>query len=243
MGLGRVTLRQYFPVCVRSKQGTSAVQSHPKITVAIIDDHELIRRGLRQLINGAEDMHVCCEAGSVAEAMQYLAESSPPDAVIVDLSLPDGNGIELIKRLHARYPNLRMLVSSMHDEELFAERALRAGALGYITKQETAQRVLHAIRQILRGKTYLSEVMTKRLSEERPHGASDTGAPVDQLSDRELEVYELIGCGHRTVEIAEALHLSVKTIETYRAHIKRKLMLDSSAALTRSAVQWVLEQH
>jgi len=214
-----------------------------KATIFIIDDHELIRRGLRQLINGTPDMQVCCEAGSVDEAMQHPEAGESVDLAIIDLSLPDGNGIELIKRLHARYPDMCLLVSSMHDEELFAERALLAGAMGYINKQETAERVLDAIRQILRGKVYLSARMTERLLQNTPDDKLRTAAsPLERLSDRELEVYELIGGGHRTTEIAESLHLSIKTIETYRANIKRKLRLESSTALTRSAVQWTLEQ-
>lgn len=214
-----------------------------KAVIFIVDDHELIRRGLRQLINGTPDMQVCCEAGSVAETMQRLAEGVLADVAIIDLSLPDGNGIELVKRLHARYPDMHLLVSSMHEEELFAERALLAGAMGYINKQETAERVLDAVRRILRGKIYLSPRMTERLLRETPDDTLKTAtSPLKRLSDRELAVYELIGCGHKTTEIAEALNLSVKTIETYRANIKQKLKLTSSTALTRSAVQWTLEQ-
>lgn len=214
-----------------------------KADIFIVDDHELVRRGLRQLINGTMDMQVSAEAASIAAALQHLATEHTPDVAIIDLSLPDGNGIELIKRLHAKHPAMRLLVSSMHDEELYAERALLAGARGYINKQETAERVLDALRAILQGRIYLNERMRTRLGDSTDsEGPRDSTAPLEQLSDRELEVYELIGRGHRTTEIAQYLHLSIKTIETYRAHIKRKLNLESSAALTCSAVRWTLEQ-
>lgn len=214
-----------------------------KADIFIVDDHELVRRGLRQLINGTTDMQVSAEAASIAAALQHLAIEHTPDVAIIDLSLPDGNGIELIKRLHAKHPAMRLLVSSMHDEALYAERALLAGARGYINKQETAERVLDALRAILQGRIYLNERMRVRLGGSTDsEGPRDSTAPLEQLSDRELEVYELIGRGHRTTEIAEYLHLSIKTIETYRAHIKRKLNLESSAALTCSAVRWTLEQ-
>jgi DNA-binding NarL/FixJ family response regulator len=183
------------------------------------------------------------EAGSAGEALQILATLPPPDVAIIDLSLPDGNGIDLIKRLRSRFPGMRMLVSSMHDEELFAQRALQAGAAGYINKQETAERIIDAIRQILDGRVYLSpRIMEQVLQKSHSSASADPASPVLLLSDRELEVYQLIGRGRTTAEIAATLHLSVKTIETYRAHIKRKLRLNSGAALTRSAVQWALEQ-
>jgi DNA-binding NarL/FixJ family response regulator len=223
----------------------AAVNTIRKADILVVDDHELVRRGLRHLINGTDDMQVCCEAATVAEAMQHLAEKRPSLAII-DLSLPDGNGIELIKRLSTRYEDMHLLVSSMHDEELFAERALMAGAMGYINKQETAERVLDAIRRILLGKVYLSPRMRKRLSAASPcykFKTTTSTSPIERLSDRELEVFELIGRGHRTAEIAESLHLSIKTIETYRAHIKQKLKLETSTALIANAVQWTLEQH
>jgi DNA-binding NarL/FixJ family response regulator len=211
------------------------------IGVFIVDDHELVRRGLRQLIDGTPDLFVCGEAASTAQAMRLLQDCAP-DVTVVDLCLPDGNGLDLIKRLHLRCPDTVIVVSSMHDEELFAERALLAGARGYINKQETATRVLDAIRQVVKGEIFLSEAMTERLSNQRDaNGAPPGQSSIDQLSDRELEVFELIGRGRSTVEIAEALHLSVKTIETYRAHIKEKLNLESSSALTRYAIQWSLQ--
>jgi DNA-binding NarL/FixJ family response regulator len=214
-----------------------------KSAVFVVDDHELIRRGLSQLIGGTPDLQMHAEAGSAGEAWQVLTTLPPPDVAIIDLSLPDGNGIDLIKRLRARYPGMRMLVSSMHDEELFARRALLAGASGYINKQETAECIIDAIRQILRGRVYLSPRIMKQVFRESSSSTdTDAASPARLLSDRELEVYQLIGQGRTTAEIAATLHLSVKTIETYRAHIKRKLRLSSGAALTRSAVQWSLEQ-
>ncbi len=215
--------------------------SKPQANIFIIDDHDLVRRGLRELVKGEADMHVCGEAATVAETLQRIGDCFP-DVAIVDITLPDGNGIELIKRLAARSPNMRILVSSMHDEELFAERALIAGAKGYINKQETAERVIDGIRHVFKGKVFLSPRMTERLLRDfAGHPAAAGDSPVERLSDRELEVFELIGRGLSTTEIAESLSLSVKTIETYRAHIKRKLKLESGAALVRSAVQWCLE--
>ncbi len=210
--------------------------------IFIVDDHPLVRSGFHQLIAGEPDLSVCCEAGTVAEALEQLAVHDP-DLAIVDISLPDGNGLELIKRMRARAPWVRVLVASMHDEDLLAERALRAGAMGYINKQEAAAMVIGAIRQILKGKIYVSEHVTERL-----RGVADTGeephsSPVEFLSNRELEVFDLIGRGLGTGDIAERLHLSVKTIETYRANIKKKLKLRSAAELSRSAIQWSLEGH
>ena len=211
--------------------------------IFIVDDHPLVRSGFHQLIAGEPDLSVCCEAGSVAEALDQLAVHEA-DLAIVDISLPDGNGLELIKRLRARAPWMRVLVASMHDEDLLAERALRAGAMGYINKQEAAARVIGAIRQILKGKIYVSEHVTERLL----RGVAEPGdgahsSPVEFLSNRELEVFDLIGRGLGTGDIAERLHLSVKTIETYRANIKKKLKLKSAAELSRSAIQWSLEGH
>ena len=215
-----------------------------KSAVFVVDDHELIRRGLSQLIQSTPDLRIHAEAGSVGEALQVLANLPPPDVAIIDLSLPDGNGIDLIKRLRSEYPDTLLLVSSMHDEELFAERALLAGAAAYINKQETAECIIDAIRQIVRGRVYLRPRTVQQVPGKSSSSASaGPASPVHLLSNRELEVYQLIGQGHTTAEIAQLLDLSVKTIETYRAHIKRKLGLSSGAALTRSAVQWSLDQH
>lgn len=177
------------------------------------------------------------------EAQRMLEELSP-DLSIIDISLPDNSGIDLIKRVHSNDPDARILVASMHDESLFAERALRAGAMGYINKQEAAGKVIDAIRQILRGKIYLSPTMTERFLRNMSHKRQESPeSPIASLSDRELQIFELIGRGLKTGHIAEQLHLSVKTIETHRANIKKKLNLDSGNELVMCAMQWSLEQH
>lgn len=209
--------------------------------LTIIDDHPLVRHGLRQLLESEADLMVCCEAASVAEALKVIKDCQP-DLAIVDLSLPDGNGLDLIKRLLSKYPELLILVSSMHDERLFAERALRAGAAGYINKQESGEQIINAVRRVLNGKIYLSEQLNQRLlldpAENSPNPAQSS---IESLSNRELEIFELIGYGLATSEIANRLHISVKTIESHRANIKSKLRLLSSGELIRSAVQWTLE--
>jgi DNA-binding NarL/FixJ family response regulator len=210
--------------------------------ILIIDDHPLVRSGLRALIEGEADLSVCCEAASMSEALEELTKITP-DFAIIDLSLPDGNGLDLIKRILARHPEVPILVSSMYDESLFAERALRAGAKGYINKQEAGERVIEAIRSILRGNSYLSQRMMERMLQSKAALRQKQSPPaIEQLSNRELEVFEFIGNGLGTREIARRLKLSIKTIETHRANIKKKLGLDSSGELTRRAVQWTLEE-
>jgi len=211
--------------------------------ILIVDDHPLVRSGFRQLIESENDLNVCCEAATMDEALQ-LIKHCLPDLAIIDLSLPDGNGLELIKRIHTQHTSIPILVSSMHDEDLFAERALRAGAKGYINKQEAGEQVINAARQVLNGKIYLSTHMTERLLREQDgNPLTPPLSPVEHLSNRELEVFELIGHGMTTSEIADKLHLSVKTIETHRANIKTKLGLCSAGELTRSAVQWTLDSY
>jgi DNA-binding NarL/FixJ family response regulator len=191
------------------------------------------------LINYQTDLQVCGTAGTAAKALGGI-DTSQPDLVIVDVSLPDGHGIELVKDLKARHPNLRMLVLSMHEEVLYAERAFRAGAWGYIMKQEPTDAVLAAARQILRGKTYLGPKMQERVMQRFAAGAkTPVVSEVERLTDRELEVFELIGRGRGTREIAKQLRLSVSTVETHRAHLKEKLELDSATNLVRRAVEWV----
>ena len=212
------------------------------IRILIVDDHALVRLGLAQLISHEPDMEVCGDASDADEALAKVKELQP-HLVILDVSLQRGNGIELTKCLKARHPNVKVLISSMHDESLFAERALRAGALGYINKQEATDKVVGAIRQVLDGQIYLSPEMTNHLL----HRLGNHGdgllerRSLDSLSDREWEVFELIGRGLSTRQIAKQLHLSIKTIETHREHIKEKLALTSGVELTRHAVQWVLE--
>jgi DNA-binding NarL/FixJ family response regulator len=211
--------------------------------IMIVDDHPLVRNGFRQLIESENDLNVCCEAATMSEALQ-LIKHCQPGLAIIDLSLPDGNGLELIKRMHTQHPEVPILVSSMHDEDLFAERALHAGAKGYINKQEAGEQVIVAARQVLDGKIYLSPHMAERLLlEQDGKPLAPILSPVEHLSNRELEVFELIGHGMTTGEIADKLNLSVKTIETHRANIKTKLGLSSAGELTRSAVQWTLDNY
>lgn len=213
-----------------------------KARVFIVDDHPFMRRGLAQVIADQMEMEVCGEAASKTEALS-LIEEAQPDLVVVDISLEDGNGIELIKDVKARYPEMRMLVSSMHEEGLFAERAVRAGAMGYINKGEPVEQFVEALKRVLAGKIYLSSRMTDRLlNMSVSHNESPVESPYEKLSDRELEVFEMIGNGLGTKQIAAKLQLSRKTVETYREHIKSKLNLANGTELTRHAVQWVLEQ-
>ena len=212
-----------------------------KKRVMIVDDHPVVRQGLALLIDQQPDLEVCAEADSVADAFAKFTESGP-DLVIIDLSLKDGSGIELNKEIKARNEHAKMLVSSMHDESLFAERVLRAGAKGYISKQEATGNIVEAARQVLDGRVYLSP----RMSDQMLHRLVASGeeadrSPIDSLSDRELEVFEMIGQGLTTRQIATKLDLSPKTVETYRENIKAKLNLPNGTALTRHAVQWLLE--
>lgn len=210
--------------------------------ILIVDDHPVVRNGLRMLIDDEPDLVVCGEAGDADEAIRVL-DAKKPDLVIVDLSLKGSSGLELIKRIKSRNSTSKMLVSSMFDESLYAERVLNAGALGYVSKQEAMEKVIEAIRCVLSGRVYLSSAMSDRMLHRlaRDQKATDR-SPVETLSDRELEVFELIGRGRTTAEIANQLHLSVKTVETHREKVKAKLGLKSAAELYQYAVRWVLEQ-
>ena len=209
--------------------------------IFIVDDHALVRCGLAELISHETDMAVCGEAEDGGEAMRQM-ERLTPDLVVVDISLKSSNGIDLIKRIKARHPDVKILVSSMHDESLFAERALQAGASGYVNKEESTDTVVEAIRKVMQGHVYLSPQMTDQLLH-RVTGDSESCEvlSVHRLSNRELEVFELIGNGLGTRQIADRLRRSVKTIETHREHIKEKQNLTNSAELAHHAVQWVLE--
>jgi DNA-binding NarL/FixJ family response regulator len=210
--------------------------------VLIVDDHPFMRRGLAQTIKDQPGLSVCGEAGSAAEALEII-ESARPQLAVVDISLGAESGIELIQEIHQKWPDIRVLVSSMHDEALFAERALRAGALGYVNKGEPPNVFVAALLRVNSGQIYLSERMTKRLLDHvLTDKAQQMRSPIETLSNRELEVFEMIGRGLSTKQIAAKLSLSPKTIETYREHIKQKMNLANSTELTRSAVQWVLEQ-
>lgn len=210
--------------------------------ILIVDDHPVVRNGLRMLIDDEPDLIVCGEAGDADEAIRVL-DAKKPDLVIVDLSLKGSSGLELIKRIKSRTVTSKMLVSSMFDESLYAERVLNAGALGYVSKQEAMEKVVEAIRCVLSGRVYLSAAMSDRMLHRlaRDQKAPER-SPVESLSDRELEVFELIGRGRTTAEIANQLHLSVKTVETHREKVKAKLGLKSAAELYQYAVRWVMEQ-
>ena len=211
--------------------------------VLLVDDHPVVRHGLRGLINSSGDMEVVGDASSSTEALQAL-DTANPDLVVVDLSLDEGSGIELIKQIKSRKPAIKMLVHSMHDERLFAERALRAGAMGYLNKQDSAEQIVDALRQIMRGRVYLSTAMANLVLNRVVRGKEEEAdaSPVSRLSDRELEVFTLMGRGLTTRQIAKKLHLSPKTIETHREHIKDKLNISNNNQLVRHSVQWVLEQ-
>ena len=209
-----------------------------KKSVLVIDDHPLLRQGLAMLINQQADMRACGEAEDMRVGMQCIVQLCP-DIVVLDISLKGPDGLEVLKTIRAANPDLPVLVLSMHDEAIYAERALRARANGYIMKQEATEKVLVAIRRILDGEVYLSDAMSKKLLQQFIDGTpSMLESRVAALSDRELEVFRLIGEGRATREIAEELRLSVKTVETYQAHIKEKLGLKSGRELIQHAIQW-----
>ncbi len=212
-----------------------------KRRILIVDDHPIVRQGLAQLIAHESDIEVCGDADSVTDALRE-ADSLRPDLVVVDISLKDSHGMELITRLRENHRETKMLVWSMFDEMVFAERVLRAGAMGYINKQESVEKVVDAIRHVLRGEIYLSPRMTNHVLARLGRGESVQQDPINGLTDRELEVFEMIGQGTTTQQIARKLGLSPKTIETHREKIKAKLNLRNAAELSRRAVQWVLEQ-
>ena len=209
-----------------------------KTRIFLVDDHHIVRMGLAQLINQEADLMVCGEADSSEEAAVGIAKLIP-DIAVVDISLGEDDGVELIKRIGVLHPEVKILVLSMHDEDIYAERALRAGAGGYIMKREAAETVITAIRKVLRGDIYLSGTMSERLLGRIFHGTPTAGLHVGDLSNRELEVFELIGIGWSTKEIAERLGLSVKTVETYREKLKIKLKLKDSSELLRQAIRWM----
>src|SRR6201993_4297042 len=209
--------------------------SPPKCKVFLVDDHPIVRQGLALFIEREPDLMVCGEAEDATSALQAIRESTP-DFVILDISLDGRDGLELLKMLRAEHPNLPVLVLSMHDESVYAERSLRAGANGYIMKQEAADKVIAAIRQILGGDVYLSDRLTKRMLQQFVNGSISPRDPLAKLSDRELEVFRLIGAGHSTRQIADELHVSAKTIESYQAHIKEKLALRNACVLVSHAV-------
>ena len=211
----------------------------PVRRVLIVDDHPMMRTGLAQLIGSEPDLKVVAEADNARQGLEAVSKLAL-DLVLLDISLPDKSGLELLKDIRSVRPELPVLVVSMHDELVFAERVLRAGGRGYIMKQEGGQKYLQAIRQVLAGQIYVSEKMSARILENLSGSpAEKTGAsPVQRLSDREFEVFQLIGQGLGTREIAQRLHLSVKTIEVHRINIKEKLQVKTATELVRFAVRW-----
>jgi DNA-binding NarL/FixJ family response regulator len=221
------------------KQRRNATFENKK-RIFIVDDHPIVRDGLITLINHQQDLRVCGEAEEAAQALRSISELKP-EVVIVDISLKSSDGIELTKSIKARYPRLPVIVLSIHDESVYAERALRAGAQAYLMKEVVSENIVTAIRTVLSGEIYVSNTMGKKLLRKMAAaGNVDTiSAPIDSLSDRELEIFRLIGQGYKPSKIAQCMHISVKTVETYRARIKEKLNLADADELLRYAIQWV----
>ncbi len=211
-------------------------------SVMLVDDHPIVRKGMAVLINQEPDLAVKSEASNAAEALQKL-RASIPDVIVIDVSLGFGtNGIDLTKSIKERLPQVPILILSMHDEALYAERALRAGARGYIMKHEAADKIIQAIQTVLAGNIYLSSTLASKVLRDMVDGIKPSEADLygmDRLSDRELEVFELIGRGYTTRRVAEVLNLSIKTIETHRAHIKQKLKLKNATELVHRAYHWI----
>jgi DNA-binding NarL/FixJ family response regulator len=220
------------------QKSSSRSSKKAKSKILIVDDHAIVREGIAQLINTEDDLMVCGEAENAHKALEAIG-ALQPDIAVVDISLTSMNGIELIKNIKVQYPKLPVLVLSMHDESLYAERALRAGAKGYIMKQEATEKVRAAIRQVLNGQIYVSEKISSKMLHQLAGGPVEGASPVERMSDRELEVFQLIGQGLGTRQIAEKLHLSIKTIESYREHIKEKMYFKNGTELVQQAVQWV----
>jgi len=217
-----------------SRDGTA-----PRRRILLVDDHPIVRKGLRRLIEVEPQLTVCAEAEGVRDAREAIRQHQP-DAVVVDLSLKDGDGIELVKEVRSHHPSLPLLVLSMHEEAVYAERLLAAGANGYIMKQAASELFIEALQAVLAGRQYVSDAISAKL--QRKATASDTGGPrglVESLSNRELQILERIGSGRSSRQIAESLNLSVKTIEAHRQRIKRKLELKSGAQLVNFAATWV----
>jgi DNA-binding NarL/FixJ family response regulator len=209
-----------------------------KKMVFVVDDHPIVRQGLSLLINQETDLTVCGVAEEMHSAMAAI-HILRPDIIILDISLNGPDGLELLKNIRLTLPRLPVLILSMHDESIYAERALRAGANGYIMKQEATEKVLVALRRILSGEIYVSDRIANSMLRHYVRGANPSEqSSISNLTDRELEVFRLIGDGHGTRQIAEALHLSVKTVESYQAHIKEKLCLRSARELVQHAVEW-----
>lgn len=223
--------------------GRRAGSARPsRARVFLVDDHPIVREGLARLIEQAADLAVSGTAASSSEALRQI-QATPPDIAVVDVSLEGSHGLDLVRDLHLRHPDLPVLVLSVHDEMLYAERALHAGARGYLTKREPPAALLQAIRRILRGGMSYSEAVTSRVMLGAARGRSrEAPTSLESLSDRELQVLELIGRGRATRQIADELHLSIKTVQAHREHIKEKLQIEGAASLARFAVHWLARQ-
>lgn len=216
----------------------AVAKTQKRARILLVDDHPLVRERLAEIINREPDLTVCAEAEDRHQAIDTI-KLRHPTLVIVDITLKNSDGVELIKDIHARWPSLLMLVVSMHDESLYAERVLRAGAHGYITKQEATRSILRAIRRVLDGQIFLNEnIASQIIGRLTSSNRAAAGSPVEALADRELQVFELTGRGLNTRQIAEQLHIGVKTVETYRHRIREKLKLESPPALLQSAIAW-----
>lgn len=227
----------------RSEAACAAGPARKRAGIVVVDDHPILRRGLISLLEAEPDLEVRGEAASAQAALQVIAQQAP-DLATVDLGLDGSDGMDLIKAIKTRHPHMRMVVLSMHDESVYAERVLRAGAHGYVTKQQMGDTLVTAVRRALLGEVYMSAALGARLAQRYIGGATATSdSPVAALTDRELTVFRLIGQGQTTRQIALALHLSIKTIEAHREHIKHKLALDSGAALARCATLWAGNGH
>ena len=210
--------------------------------VVVVDDHPIVRKGLSQLINQTKDLCVCAEAGDANETLEVVT-AHKPDCVIVDLMLGLTSGITLIENIRIRWEDMPVLVLSMYDESLYAERVLRVGAQGYIMKKEASERLIDAIRQVITGEIFVSDTIKSKLLQSFSGApAKKKGPLIDSLSNRELEVFQLLGQGHSTRQIADILHLSVKTVETYYSHIKEKMKLKDGRELLMQSIQWVQNQ-
>ena len=224
---------------IKSPAGAPKIK---KRAILLVDDHPLFRRGMAQLIDSQDDLQVCGEADHSGGALDAIRRKEF-DLAVVDVGLRGGaNGIELTKSIKAERPSLPVLVVSMHDEALYAERALRAGARGYVMKREALDSILQAVRRVIEGEIYVSPTMSKRMLFDHINGGGEARSPVDRLTDRELEVFQLIGEGHDMHEIAKDLHLSKKTVEAHRANIKEKLGVTNAREVVRYATQWVTQQ-
>ena len=224
---------------MNTKTSAEIVRKH---RVFLVDDHPLVREGLANLINHQDDLTVCGEAEDSGGARAGF-EKTKPDVALIDISLKNESGLELVKNLESKFPNVALIVLSMHDEALYAERALRAGARGYVMKRETTKSMLTAIRRVLEGDTYVSDRVVNLMARRMSSRKAATKSPVERLSDRELEIFRLLGQGRTTSQIAEDLRLSLKTVQAYCARAKEKFGVDSLTELLRAAIRWEDAMH